>query len=134
MDIPNNLKSLATGFDSLIGVNIIELTPDGGYAQFNISDIFLQPQGIVHGGVYCSIIESLASASGYLWLLENGGKALFGVNNNTDFLISVNSGVLTATSIPIQRGLVQQLWLVTVSDEYKNLVSIGRVRMQNICD
>ena len=32
-----------------------------------------EPWGIVHGGVYCSIVESLASVSGQTWLSENGG-------------------------------------------------------------
>ena len=90
-DIP---PGLGAGFDSEIGLEFLELTPDGGSARLQIDDKLLQPWGIVHGGVYCSIIESLASVSGQVWLTENGGGHVVGVNNNTDFLraISVRDG------------------------------------------
>ena len=77
---------LGDGFDNELGLTYLELTADGGRAQLEIHDKLLQPWGIVHGGVYCSIIESLASVSGHVWLSENGGGTVVGVNNNTDFL------------------------------------------------
>jgi len=52
--------------------------------------------GLVHGGVYCSIIESMASVAAYTWLAEHGGGDVVGVNNNTDFLRSIGSGRCTA--------------------------------------
>ena len=71
----------------------------------------------MHGGVYCSIVESLASVSGHVWLSENGGGNVVGVNNNTDFLRAIASGTVTAVSTPIHRGRRQQLWLVTITDD-----------------
>ena len=52
------------GFDNELGLEYIELTPDGGRARLEIKDKLLQPWGIVHGGVYCSIVEGLASVTG----------------------------------------------------------------------
>ncbi len=46
----------------------------------------------MHGGVYCSVIESLASVSAHVWLTENGGGNVVGVNNNTDFLRAISLG------------------------------------------
>ena len=82
---------LGKGFDNELGLEYIELTPDGGRARLEIKDKLLQPWGIVHGGVYCSIIEGLASISGQVWLLENGGGHVVGVNNNTDFLRAISA-------------------------------------------
>ncbi len=59
---------LGTGFDGELGLTILDVTSDGGRAQLSIKDELLQPWGIVHGGVYCSIIESLASVSAHVWL------------------------------------------------------------------
>ena len=89
------LPDFDRGFDSELGLTYHELTPDGARAQLEIHDQLLQPWGIVHGGVYCSIIESLASVAGQVWLAENGGGTVVGVNNNTDFLraISARHGV-----------------------------------------
>jgi 1,4-dihydroxy-2-naphthoyl-CoA hydrolase len=128
----DNLSGLAAGFDSEIGLKFVELTPDGGTAQLHIHDKLLQPWGIVHGGVYCSIIESLASVSGQVWLSENGGGHVVGVNNNTDFLRAVESGTLYAESTPIHRGRSQQLWLVVITDEQGRTVARGQVRLQNM--
>ena len=88
---------LGGGFDSELGLTFLEVTPDGGRAQLTIKDQLLQPWGIVHGGVYCSIIESLASVSAHVWLTaDGGGGTVVGVNNNTDFLRAISAGTVTA--------------------------------------
>ncbi|HEV7854541.1 MAG TPA: PaaI family thioesterase [Mycobacterium sp.] len=126
------IDDLGKGFDTELGLKYIEVTPDGGSAALVITDKLLQPWGIVHGGVYCSIIESLASVSGAVWLSENGGGTVVGVNNNTDFLRAITSGAVTAVSTPIHRGRRQQLWLITITDENDRVVARGQVRLQNI--
>ena len=125
-------EELGRGFDNEIGLTYLEVTPDGGRAQLAINDKVLQPWGIVHGGVYCAIVESLASVSAHVWLAEHGGGTVVGVNNNTDFLRAIRSGTVTATSTPIHRGRRQQLWLITITDEQDRLVARGQVRLQNI--
>lgn len=126
------LDGLGDGFDSELGLTYLEITPDGGRAQLQITDTLLQPYGIVHGGVYCSIVESLASVSGAVWLAANGGGKVVGVNNSTDFLRAIGSGTVTATSAPIHRGRRQQLWLITITDAEDRLVARGQVRLQNL--
>jgi uncharacterized protein (TIGR00369 family) len=124
---------LGAGFDGELGLTLLEVTPDGGRAQLSIKDELLQPWGIVHGGVYCSIIESLASVSAHVWLTASGSDGrVVGVNNNTDFLRAISSGTVTAESTPIHRGRRQQLWLVTITDENDRMVARGQVRLQNI--
>ncbi|MGE2729108.1 PaaI family thioesterase [Mycolicibacterium vaccae] len=125
-------EGLGEGFDNELGLKYLDVTPDGGRAELTIHDKLLQPWGIVHGGVYCAIVESLASVSGHVWLLENGGGTVVGVNNNTDFLRAISSGTVTATSTPIHRGRRQQLWVITITDEDDRTVARGQVRLQNI--
>ena len=130
------MQDLGKGFDNELGLKYIEVTPDGGRAVLEIHDKLLQPWGIVHGGVYCSIIESLASVSGAVWFAEKGGGGgtVVGVNNNTDFLRAISSGTVTAVSTPIHRGRRQQLWLITVTVESDRVVARGQVRLQNISE
>ena len=127
-------EGLGKGFDTELGLTYLDLTPDGGRAQLTIHDKLLQPWGIVHGGVYCSIVESLASVSGHVWLSENGGGTVVGVNNTTDFLRAIGSGTVTAVSTPIHRGRRQQLWLITITDDNDRPVARGQVRLQNIAE
>ena len=119
-------------FDEQLGLTFTEVGPDGIRAQLVVTPGLQQPMGIVHGGVYCSVIESVASTSAYLWLCEHGGGDVVGVNNNTDFLRAISSGTLYATSEPIHRGRRQQLWLVTITDEKDRVVARGQCRLQNL--
>ena len=73
-----------------------------------------QPDGIVHGGVYCAMVETAASVAGSLWFGERGH--VVGVHNATDFLRAVRSGLLTATATPVHRGRSSQLWQVVIED------------------
>lgn len=128
-DLPSELGK---GFDAELGLTYLHVGPDGGRAQLKIEDKLLQPYGIVHGGVYCSIVESLASVSAAVWLAANGGGNVVGVNNNTDFLRAITSGTVTAVSTPIHRGRRQQLWQITITDDNDKLVARGQVRLQNM--
>jgi len=119
-------------FDALIGLEYTDITPDGMRAQLDVKPTLLQPMGIVHGGVWCSVVESMASVSAYVWLKANGGGDVVGVNNNTDFLRAITEGTAYGVSEPIHRGRRQQLWLVTIRDDRQRLIARGQVRLQNL--
>lgn len=125
------LASDPKGFDAGMGLRYQEVTPDRVRAHITVTDSLLQPFGITHGGVYCAIVESVASVSGVVWL--GGTGHVVGVNNNTDFLRSVGAGTeLTAVSTPIHRGRRQQLWVVEITDPDKRIIARGQVRLQNM--
>lgn len=127
-------SDLGRGFDNELGLKYLDITPNGARAQLEIHDKLLQPWHIVHGGVYCAIVESLASVAGQAWLSENGGGNVVGVNNNTDFLRAISSGTVYAASTPIHRGRRQQLWLTTITDADDRVVARGQVRLQNLTE
>ncbi len=119
-------------FDEELGLQFTELTPDVARARLEVKPKLLQPMGLVHGGVYCSMIESMASVAAFTWLATRGGGNVVGVNNNTDFLRSIGSGMVYGTAEPIHRGRRQQLWLVTITDGSDRVVARGQVRLQNL--
>jgi uncharacterized protein (TIGR00369 family) len=123
---------LSAPFDAEIGLVYTAVTPDGVTAELTVTPKLRQPMGIVHGGVWCSVVESLASVSAYTWLSANGGGNVVGVNNNTDFLHAVTEGTVYASSEPVHRGRRQQLWLVTVRDGGGRTIARGQVRLQNL--
>ncbi|MGY1615724.1 PaaI family thioesterase [Geodermatophilus sp. SYSU D00691] len=90
------------------------------------------PWGVVHGGVYCTVIESAASIGASAAVLDRGQFAV-GVNNQTDFLRPMSTGRVDVRAEPIQQGRTLQLWLVTLTraDDGK-LVARGQVRLQNV--
>ena len=122
----------AGGFVELLGLRLDEVTPDRVAISWDVTPALHQPYGIVHGGVYASVVETAASIAAAAWLGERG--QVVGVNNSTDFLRAVREGTLQAVAEPVHRGRLQQLWLVEIRDESERLVARGQVRLQNIPD
>ena len=124
-----------TGFVELIGLDVQEIGPDRVLAVLDVDERHHQPYGVVHGGIYCSIIETIASYGAVSWAAESGIIGAVGISNATDFLRSHRNGRLRAVATPIHRGRTQQLWQVTIArDEDGVLVARGQVRLQNITD
>ena len=122
----------AGGFVELLGLRFDEVTPDRVAISWDVTSALHQPYGIVHGGVYASVVETAASIAAATWLGDRGQGV--GVNNSTDFLRAVREGTLHAVAEPVHRGRLQQLWLVEIRDESERLVARGQVRLQNIPD
>ncbi len=121
---------VGTGFDGVLGLKYTDLSKDRARAELTIRPDLHQPAGITHGGVYCAVIESMASVAAGYWYGQQG--TVVGVNNNTDFLRAVRAGTLRAEALPIHRGRLQQLWQVTIIDADKRTVARGQVRLQNL--
>jgi uncharacterized protein (TIGR00369 family) len=120
------------GFIGLIGLELGDTTADRVTGSLQITDDLLQPYGILHGGVLCSIVETLASYGGAIWYGDRGH--VVGVANSTDFLRASRSGRLQAVATPIHRGRSSQLWLVEVADDEGRPIARGQVRLANIAD
>ena len=90
------------------------------------------PWGVVHGGVYCTVIESAASIGASAAVADRRHFAV-GVHNSTDFLRPMTSGRVEVLAEPVQQGRTLQLWQVTITrpDDGK-LVARGQVRLQNV--
>jgi 1,4-dihydroxy-2-naphthoyl-CoA hydrolase len=119
-----------SGFTALIGLALAEVGPDRVTATLPITDSLLQPYGILHGGVLCSLVETLASVGAAFWYGDRGH--VVGVSNHTDFLRASRSGTLDAVATPIHRGRSSQLWLVEVTDSESRLIARGQRRVTNI--
>lgn len=118
------------GLIEALGMQFDETGPDRVVLRLTVGPQHLQPYGIVHGGVYCAMVETSASIGAIRWLGDAG--RVVGVANHTNFLRAVREGPLVATATPIHRGRSQQLWLVDVLGDGDRLVARGEVRLQNL--
>jgi 1,4-dihydroxy-2-naphthoyl-CoA hydrolase len=121
-------------FDRVVGLEYDEIGSDRVTGRVVVDERHHQPTGVVHGGVYTTVVESLASYGAALWAYENlGGQIAVGLSNTTDFLRAHRSGTLRAVAEPVHRGRSQQLWQVTISRESDGKsVARGQVRLQNV--
>jgi len=122
--------SLTGNFVDFLGLELTETTGDRVVARWAVRPDLHQPFGILHGGVHCSVVETLASIGGSLWFGDQGH--VVGVSNTTDFLRSTRDGALTSTATPVHRGRSQQLWQVETVDDDGRLVAHGQVRLHNL--
>jgi uncharacterized protein (TIGR00369 family) len=123
---------IGIGFNAGLGMTLIAVGPDRVTATIEVSGNHLQPAGIVHGGVHCAIVETLASIGAGEYFC-GPGRRVVGVNNSTDFFRAVGEGSrLSAEATPVHRGRTQQLWVVRITATDGRLVSQGAVRLANL--
>ena len=121
------------GFGSgTLGLRWDTLGRDRVNAHLDVDRRHHQPQGIVHGGVWCSVVESVASIGAALRIASTG-KIVVGVSNSTDFIRPHREGRVDALGTPIHVGRTQQLWVVEVTAASSGKVlARGQVRLQNL--
>lgn len=117
-------------FGEYLGLEIKSADGDEVVGTWSAEPRLHQPYGIVHGGIHCSIVETLASIGAALWFADRG--KVVGVTNSTDFFRAVSEGPLTSIARPLHRGRSQQVWVVETADEDGRLVARGQVRLQNL--
>jgi uncharacterized protein (TIGR00369 family) len=128
-DFSDQMNRAPEGWLQAMGVTITSATQDEVRAELTIGPEHLQSYGIVHGGVHCGVIESLASIGAALFAFPRG-QSVVGLENTTSFIRAVRAGAkLHAVSTPITRGRRTQVWEAQVLDDEEKVVATGRVRL-----
>jgi uncharacterized protein (TIGR00369 family) len=123
------------GFNGVLGLTWDHVASDRVAVSLEVTEALHQPYGIVHGGVYCSVIEAICSVGAATWALERGIAGVVGVSNSTDFLRAHRTGSLEAVATPIHQGRSYQLWQTVISRTSDGKpVARGQVRLQHIDD
>jgi len=114
------------GFDRLYGLEFLECSETEVQARVVVREDHKQPAGLVHGGLYASIAESIASIATGMSVLEEGCMAM-GMSNNTSFLRPITAGVVHAHARRIHRGRTTWLWDVSCSDDEGRTCALTRM-------
>lgn len=114
------------GFDRLYGLEIVELSDERASAQVEVRDELKQPLGLVHGGVYAAIAESLASVGTARGVMADG-KIAMGLSNQTSFLRPITEGTIHAVALPKHRGRTTWVWEVEMTDDRGRLCVLTRM-------
>jgi 1,4-dihydroxy-2-naphthoyl-CoA hydrolase len=120
-----------SAFMKLLGLSFEEMSPERVVAFFETGVDLHQPWGLVHGGVFTAVIDTVATTGAYQAVKDRGQLAV-GVNNVTDFLRPHQQGRLRVVAEPLQQGKSQQLWQAIVEREDGKTVARGQVRLQNV--
>jgi 1,4-dihydroxy-2-naphthoyl-CoA hydrolase len=112
--------------DDVLGFELLDTSPDGCRARFPAEKRVQQPMGLVHGGAYAALAESLVSIATSLAVHENGNVAV-GQSNHSTFLRPVTSGYVNAAGRPLHRGRSSWVWDVDFTDDEGRLCATTRV-------
>jgi 1,4-dihydroxy-2-naphthoyl-CoA hydrolase len=115
-----------TGFDALYGLEILSLGDEEATAQVRVRDEILQPAGLVHGGVFASIAESLTSFATWK-AVSREGRSAQGLSNQTSFLRPIMGGTIHASARRRHKGRTTWVWEVDMSDDEGRVCALVRM-------
>jgi 1,4-dihydroxy-2-naphthoyl-CoA hydrolase len=114
-------------FDRTIGFVIDDASEIGRLSgHLPVTPRVCQPMGLVHGGVYAAIAETLASM-GTAQAVMTDAKVVMGMSNNTTFMRPVTAGTVHGLAHAIHRGRTTWVWDVDMRDDGERLCASSRV-------
>lgn len=113
-------------FDALYGLEVHTVTEDEATASVPVRDEVKQPMGLVHGGLFAAIAESLASMATAMAVAPEG-KAAMGLSNATSFLRPITDGTVHATARRLHRGRTTWVWDVEITDDEGRRCALTRM-------
>ena len=114
------------GFDRLYGLELLSYSDEEVRAQVKVRDELRQPAGLVHGGVFASIAETLASMATWVAVHEQGQSAQ-GLSNQTSFLRPIVDGTIHAVARRRHKGRTTWVWEVEITDDADRLCALVRM-------
>jgi uncharacterized protein (TIGR00369 family) len=89
--LPEPLIPLDRTFEGYLGLDWISLEHDSAHVRFEVRDDLKQPLGLLHGGIYSAVAETVASVAtvNAVW---RDGMIGAGLNNCASFLRPVTHG------------------------------------------
>jgi uncharacterized protein (TIGR00369 family) len=110
----------------LIGLEYLESGTDEVRARLAVTDEVRQPVGLVHGGVFAAMAESMCSAA--TWLnVEDDGMAAMGQSNSATFMRPITEGHVNALARTRHRGRTTWIWDVEITDDADRLCALVRM-------
>jgi 1,4-dihydroxy-2-naphthoyl-CoA hydrolase len=121
-----HLAASVRGFDRLYGLELLDVDEQQVTARVRVREEIKQPAGLVHGGVYASIAESMASLATALAVLPQGETAM-GLSNATSFLRPITDGFVHAHATRLHRGRTTWVWDVRFTDDAGRACAVTRM-------
>jgi 1,4-dihydroxy-2-naphthoyl-CoA hydrolase len=126
MDSPVQAYPAPGTLDDVLGFELLEAAPERCRARFAAEKRVQQPFGLVHGGAYAALAESMVSMATHLAVMGDGNLAV-GQSNATHFFRPATEGHVHAEGTPIHRGRSSWVWDVRFTDDEDRLCAASRV-------
>ena len=124
--IAKQLSGAFGGFERLYGLELLDYSDTEVRAQVTVGEQLKQAAGLVHGGVYAAMAESMASLATAVAVVPEGNIAM-GQSNSTSFLRPIIEGVVHARATRLHRGRSTWVWDVSFSDDAGRTCAVTRM-------
>ena len=117
---------MTDGFNRLLDLEVTAWEEGMVRGNVDVRDELKQPAGLVHGGVFASIAETLASLATHV-AVAGDGRAAMGLSNQTSFLRPITEGHVHAEARARHRGRSTWVWEVDFTDDEGRLCALSRM-------
>jgi 1,4-dihydroxy-2-naphthoyl-CoA hydrolase len=126
MPSPEEFNTRMSGYDRLYGLEFLEISEEQVRARVLVRDELKQPMGLIHGGVYASLAESVTSIATAVAVGQDGNMAT-GMSNATNFLRPITEGHIHALAERVHRGRTTWVWDVSMSNDARQICAVTRM-------
>jgi 1,4-dihydroxy-2-naphthoyl-CoA hydrolase len=119
-------QPLGSTFDELIGIEWLSDDPDEARVRVAVRDQLKQPFGLVHGGVFSTLVESICSRATAIQVFSDG-KVAVGQSLDISFLRPITEGSVTVAARARHRGRTSWVWEAEVRDDGDRVCALARM-------
>ncbi len=106
----------------LLGIKVVEASPERVVAQLMIRDELKTVGGALHGGTLMAFADTIGAVATVLNLPPGAGTTT--LESKTNFFAAGRSGAVRAETTPLHRGKRTMVWQTRVTDESGRLLSL----------
>jgi uncharacterized protein (TIGR00369 family) len=121
--LPGPLLPLEETFEGFLGLEWVELTPTSAKVRFTVRDNLRQPLGLLHGGIFSAVAETVASVATVAAVWADGYTGS-GLSNTASFLRPVLSGTIEVTATLRGHDDREWVWSNEFRDEQGRLCAL----------
>ena len=114
------------GPGAAIGLVYGTIEPELATGHVPVTGAILQPHGLVHGGIYPLVAESVTSLATER-AVAAVGKIAMGQSNSATFLRPVSAGTVHVTARRRHAGSTTWVWDVEITDDDERLCAMVRM-------
>jgi 1,4-dihydroxy-2-naphthoyl-CoA hydrolase len=124
--VESSAASEGDGLGAAIGLEYLGSDFDRPRARVPVTDAVRRPYGIVHGGAYAVIAESLCSRATGRAVAPDGMVAM-GQSNQASFIRPISDGTVHAEATARHRGRTTWIWDCEITDDAGRLCALVRM-------
>ena len=106
----------------LLGIEIVEASPERVVARLAIRDELRTVGGALHGGTLMAFADTVGAVATVLNLPAGAGTTT--LESKTNFFAAGRSGTVRAEATPLHRGKRTMVWQTRITDEAGRLLSL----------